>query len=465
MGSVMCIVSKPIFEKAAGKDPELGAVLAMDKYVTANKALAPLAEGGNLYLVTVRPPDEALWLVAVLVNPEFDGNQWTAEASTVPLTDISELRPQIKFVSGKGISQASGALAMSLQTPRELSEEDIALLDATYVVPEHEGEGFPAAPDDEIPATSGERRMGDALVNAIVDDPLSIGARQIYADSLSARNDPRGAFITADLALAGPLSIRHRDQMKRVRDGLFEAHAAEWFPVHDLEFRTRGGFISFVSGTFEAIAEQASLFETQPIVEANIKHADPAKLARAPWLRRIRELALRNALNDDGILKIISSPNAQQLVALNVTSTGIELPKWGAYLPNLRTLVLTANALGAKGAAALAAWQHLPALETLYLSSCGLATNDVAVIFARPMPNLVKLTLARNKLDNGVVAALRGMPKLEILELDGNKNVDLDITAPLTKALPQIRRVDVRGTKILKNQATVPFRAGPLLDR
>ncbi|MFT3698889.1 MAG: hypothetical protein QM831_37425 [Kofleriaceae bacterium] len=460
MGSVMCIVSKPIFEKAAGKEPELGTVLGMDKYVTTNKALNTLSDGGNLYLVTVRKDEddnEALWLVGVLVNPEFDGSEWSATASTVPLTDITSLRSKIKYVSGKGMSQAAGALAMSLQTPRELSEDDIALLDATYTEPEHEGEGFPAAPDDEIPATSGERRVGDALVHAIIDDPYNAGAREIYADALSARNDERGTFIRTELALAGPLAIRHREQMKRVRDDLFAAHAAEWFPVDGLEFRTSGGFIYFIRGNFEQIVEQAELFDTQPIVEADIKHADPAKLVRTPWLRRIRELALRNAIGDQGLAKIIASPNAQQLVHLNVTHTGLKAPKWGAFLPNLRTLVLTANALGSKGAVELAGWQHLPNLETLYLSGCNLSSDDVATIFARPMPNLVKLTLASNKLDNKVAGALTRMPKLEVLELDGNKAVDKDIA----KALPKIRRVDTRGTKIKVDDAPPGFRAGP----
>ena len=46
----------------------------MDRYVSANKGLEPLADGGRLYLVTVRPPNEALWLVAVLEQPKFDGD-------------------------------------------------------------------------------------------------------------------------------------------------------------------------------------------------------------------------------------------------------------------------------------------------------------------------------------------------------------------------------------------------------
>ena len=61
MPDLMAIVSKAVFEKAAGKAPKVGAKLAMDRYVSANKNLEPLAKQGRLFLVTVRPPNEALW--------------------------------------------------------------------------------------------------------------------------------------------------------------------------------------------------------------------------------------------------------------------------------------------------------------------------------------------------------------------------------------------------------------------
>src|SRR4051812_48347202 len=117
MADMMAIVSKAVLERAAGKSPTAGTQLRMDRYVSANKNLERLAEGGKLYLVTVRPPDEALWLVAVLEDPEFDGEQWVAKASQVSITDISDLKDRLMFESGKGLSAAKGALGMSLQTP------------------------------------------------------------------------------------------------------------------------------------------------------------------------------------------------------------------------------------------------------------------------------------------------------------------------------------------------------------
>jgi hypothetical protein len=133
MPSVLAIVSKAIFERDAkvGKRLlDLGEVVPLDRYVSKNKGLSPLAEGGALFLVTVRPPDEALWLVAVLEAPTFDGENWVSPPNVVALRDISDLKDKLKFTSGSGISAKKGALGMSLQTPRVLTEEDEALLRA-----------------------------------------------------------------------------------------------------------------------------------------------------------------------------------------------------------------------------------------------------------------------------------------------------------------------------------------------
>ncbi len=131
MPSVLAIVSKAIFERDAklgGQLAKVADVVPMDRYVSKNKGLAPVAEGGALFLVTVRPPDEALWLVAVLESPTFDGENWVAAVNTRPITDITSLKGDIKFTTGTGISAKKGALGMSLQTPRILSEADEALL-------------------------------------------------------------------------------------------------------------------------------------------------------------------------------------------------------------------------------------------------------------------------------------------------------------------------------------------------
>jgi hypothetical protein len=127
MPDMLAIISKAVFEKeAAGRKP--GDVLPLDRYRSGSRHLDPLRSGGRLFLVTVRPPKEALWLVAVLEGLKFQDDEWHAQPNRVLITDITALIPKIRFESGKGITAAKGALGMSLQTPRALSSEDAALL-------------------------------------------------------------------------------------------------------------------------------------------------------------------------------------------------------------------------------------------------------------------------------------------------------------------------------------------------
>lgn len=129
MADVIAVVSKAVFEpemKSARLAP--GVVWQTKAYVSQNKGLAPLAEGGRLFLVTVRPPDEQLWLVAVLESPKSNGTQWSAATNVVPVRDVSAIKKSLKFANGQGLPDKVGVLGMSLQTPRVLAAGDIALL-------------------------------------------------------------------------------------------------------------------------------------------------------------------------------------------------------------------------------------------------------------------------------------------------------------------------------------------------
>lgn len=133
MASILAIVSKKIFESDAtvkGRLVGLGDVWPTDAYVSKNPNLRKLDEGGSLFLATVRPPDERLWLVAILEEPTFDGSQWAATPNEVPVTDITALIPTLRFSTGKGITAKPGRLGMSLQTPRALADDDVAALRA-----------------------------------------------------------------------------------------------------------------------------------------------------------------------------------------------------------------------------------------------------------------------------------------------------------------------------------------------
>jgi hypothetical protein len=131
MSSVLAIVSKAVFEKQASRGLAIGQTWATDRYVSKNPGLQALASGGALFLVTVRPPNERLWLVAVLESPTFGDDEWVAKANAFPIADVTELVPKLRFTTGKGVTAEPGKLGMSLQTPRELTENDVALLRGT----------------------------------------------------------------------------------------------------------------------------------------------------------------------------------------------------------------------------------------------------------------------------------------------------------------------------------------------
>lgn len=145
MPDLLAIVSKAVFE-ADNRNAAVGQVLAIDRYVSTNKALEPLRGGGRLFLVTVRPPDEQLWLVAVLESPKHDGKAWVAKANTRAIANISALRSSIRFTSNTGISATKGALGMSLQTPRQLTDEDVAMMLGSAPAPAKQTASAPVAP-------------------------------------------------------------------------------------------------------------------------------------------------------------------------------------------------------------------------------------------------------------------------------------------------------------------------------
>ena len=410
MADVMAMVSKAVFEMAAGKRAVLGAQLAIDRHVSVSKNLTPLARGGKLFVVTVRPPDEQLWLIAVLDQPVFDAVQWIAAPSAVAITDITHLRAQLQFESGAGISSRPGALGMSLQTPRVLGAEDVALLEAAAGA---------AGPID--PAI--ERRA--QLLRGVLADPDASAPKQVFADELLQAGDRRGELIQLELALAGPLALRRRDALDARHAELLAAHRKTWFPYKLGAYRTRGGFIRSVRATFRQLRATPALFASEPVVEVEVEldATEAAKLAAQPWLARLRHLIVRGPLGDDAFVALWHA--APQLRALDVTACGLgpaAVAGLGDGMPLLDGLVLTGNPIGDAGLANLRSWRHLDRLETLYVSSCEISPAGVtALLDGAPLPALDTLCLSNNRLDDAVAATIAtratALPALRHLEI------------------------------------------------
>ena len=131
MASVLALISKAEFDKRSNHGRALDGLsrsFYYDRYESSHPALATLASGGDLFLVTVRPPNDALWLIAIIGSPKRKGGAWVGRRSTVPATKITALRDKLRFETGAGLSTRVGALAMSLQTPRALTKDAVTLL-------------------------------------------------------------------------------------------------------------------------------------------------------------------------------------------------------------------------------------------------------------------------------------------------------------------------------------------------
>jgi Leucine Rich repeat len=463
MSDVMAIVAKAVFEKAAGKAPALGTALGLDRYVSANKGLTPLAEGGRLFLVTVRPPDEALWLVAVLDHPRFSGTEWVGkQASTAPLTDLSALKSKLQFESGKGLPTTAGTLGMSLQTPRVLTEGDVALLNAALggAVASAPAAGSKGSKDGARAAAAVEDPAAP-LLRAVLAAPADEAPRRALGEHWRATGEPRGELVALEQRLRERVSRHLGLNLRARRAELLAAHAERWWPWPLEAHRQRGGLLSAISldaSDAGALATAAKVLAAEPVTELTVTGLDEdsiGQLARAPWLARITHLLARGPIGDEGFAALLKSRHLAGLEVLNLS--GNELSSEGLaaldkQLPALRRLVLTNNALGDEGAEALAKWKHLGNLRALYLTACELSSEGLAALLGGgQLASLEKLTLSYNELGDEGAAVLAahagGLGRLQFLELKDISLRGAGSRALAAARLPALRRLDVSGNQ------------------
>jgi uncharacterized protein (TIGR02996 family) len=440
-------------------EPAVGTKLRMDRHLSASSGLAPLARGGRLYLVTLRPPPEKLWLVAILDQPMFDGQQWVATASEIPITDITELRSKLEFATGAGWTNWCEACQQTHSYGSEwtLTTGDAALLDSAVGIVAGSADAGDRALHT-IGEGSGKRR--GTLLDSIVENPASDEARRIYADQLLTDNDLRGEFILIDIALAGPLSMRKREELAARRAHLLAGYAPIWWPYAVSHRETQKGFLRTVHGKWpqiEAIATE--LFACEPVTEVGILDIDEqglTALLASTWLPRIERLIVRKLPGDAAFARLASSPQLANLRALNLC--GNEL-RAGAFseiahaLPRVQNLVLTGNPIDDDGVAGLRAWAQLANVHTLYLSDCEIGEQGLErFLSGAPLDKLATLTLSHNALGDAGVGILvkhaAQLPALEHLELKNCRISSTAAEALLTAALPKLRRLDVRRNRV-----------------
>lgn len=215
MPSVLALLSKSFFEKIRvdGAVPGLGDVAAIDRYLAKTNRFAALGSGDSLFLVTVRPPDEELWLVAVLENPTFEITHWLgARPNRTPVTAISDLITALTFDNGKALSTTPGRLGMSLQTPRVLTAADVSLIEARVAPPAVAATASPTPAGATGGSSADAVAERDQLLKALRATPEDAGLRERAARACIRAESPErvpellaGHFIHLNAHDLGPL--------------------------------------------------------------------------------------------------------------------------------------------------------------------------------------------------------------------------------------------------------------------
>lgn len=156
---------------------------------------------------------------------------------------------------------------------------------------------------------------GSALLAAIYADPDDLGARQVYADWLTERGDPRGDFMTRQLAGAPvPAAVLEQHAMQWAEP--IGGHFHSWHYEHGF---FAGGSMSTLPTSFEHPAWQ--------LVRVLRTSEPQAVLAQLPRLRRM-----------DVVNAVELTGNLEELAV--ISGWEMRLPSF-AGLPKLRSLALS----------------------------------------------------------------------------------------------------------------------------
>jgi uncharacterized protein (TIGR02996 family) len=135
------------------------------------------------------------------------------------------------------------------------------------------------------------------LLAAILADPSDDQARLVYADFLTQSGDPRGEFITVQIALAGKPSPAQKRQLNKRQKELLKKHRRAWEKeaLQDgLEYELVKGFVGMIKMTgAQWGAKGAKLLAKEPIERLVISKPTTtglAAIAKAPHTAKLRRL-------------------------------------------------------------------------------------------------------------------------------------------------------------------------------
>lgn len=321
-----------------------------------------------------------------------------------------------------------------------------------------------------------------ALWKMVLDRPLSRMARQVYADWLEERGDPRGEFIQVQCAAERlPPADPRKLALDARAEELLWRHEAEWLgPMRGRvrAWRFRRGLLEWVSvdaATFLAHADE--WVRDTGLLGVHLRRIDGhlEALAACPAVGRLSALYLgENELTNDQLRLLLRSPHLRQLRRLylqcnRLDGDGAALVAGCPQLRRLHDLSLGRNFIGDGGVRALVESPYLTRLRRLDLLMTGLRGDGVRLIAGWPgLARLRHLLLGSNVTGPGTLETLVRSPHwrdLRLLVFSMNDVADADLQAlAATPAAASLRSLDVSTSRRLGEAGLRPLADSPHLN-
>lgn len=325
MASVLALISKAVYEQLQRERREyggyaLGDVVPVDRYTSKHAAFDQLASGDSIVLVTVRP--KGLLLLAILDRTKRAGEALIGATNRTPLVFIDKQLRRLRLADGKGITAPLEKLGMSLQTPRILAAEDVALLRGV-TPPKAKRVANSAVVEMKVPdkpraaaSAHGKLRGGElgakakALVAQIYQHPDDRALRAVLADQLLEDQHVWGELIS--LQLTNPK--RHAARIAQI----FKQHAREI--VGDIANVAARDDMTIVDGFLHT----ALCGKSKSFTSTTERHA----AAIAPQWATVRTVQLTTMMTGTFIRDLLHNPASASL-------TRIEDGHWREIKPRL----------------------------------------------------------------------------------------------------------------------------------
>jgi uncharacterized protein (TIGR02996 family) len=232
-----------------------------------------------------------------------------------------------------------------------------------------------------------------AFLQGILQHPDDDAPRQVYADWLEERADPRGEFIRVQCALAKlPVDDPQWAYLEQREWDLLRAHEAEWMKdiqsiVSDWTFHR--GFVDTVSlGARAFVDDGAKLVSRAPIRRVKLTRLGTSsvsgkELAECPQLAQLHGLEIKGEMPVSDLKALLLSPNLKRLVALSLPSSpGEMLQTLSKSGPSSLEELNVSGMLGASRQFKLLTGKLPFALKKLNLAQTGLASEEVQQVAA-----------------------------------------------------------------------------------